>query len=503
MATVPINQAASANFVTPQQPAKTSTGFPSELHALMSLADIPDPGGGPPVVTAEGRASIPGPNAQSNQPDFLPLLESAGLPLQPIGGSPLGGTPTKGAKSTSPDPTLIALSGMVGNGILPTTVGMTEPGPAQVGVVSVTTATSGSAPAQAITAQLMPAQAIPAQLVSAEAIPADATLPPLIPNQATPSQATPVQGATAKAAPPLAISSQTAVAPTPTASAAPGTSQVNPTQPPTQREEMVQVIVDAPAVSRASQPLPAIQNAIVSAVATKDTAPTSINVPIAAAATPDGQWQGASGNPTGDQPSNHQTATPDPTAANVASTLPAAGQSAPVASSSPTAAPTLSDPQRLDVVRQVADRIELMAAARPQQGVTIHLQPHGLGDVTIVVKGIGKDIEATFSATNSTVRNALADSRDALTEAVTAKGYNLVGVNIAAHSQSMTGRDRQSSANQQQQSQAFGNPSNGGGPNGGNNLRGRGLPSAVSTATGTENDAEHPLIGVEGVDYRI
>jgi len=439
MATVQINQASKANQVTSQRAAQGSLGFPNELQALMSLADIPDPGGGPPRVTAEGGASNPGPNAQSNQPDFLPLLESAGLPPEPIGASPLGSLPAKGTKITSPDPTLIALAG---GGIAPIVVSPVESAAAKDAVSSVADGASSVAPAQATSVQ---------------------TAPQLMATAATGDSA----------------------------------------QSPTQAEEMLQVIVDAPSGSRGPLPPPAIQNAIVSAVAAKENASVAGEVPITAAGTAEGQSQSSSGSSGGDQPSNQQTATPDPMGASALSALTAPGQSAPVMSSSSVAGPSLLDSQRLDVVRQVADHIELMAAARPQQGVTIHLQPQGLGDVTIVVKGIGKDIEATFSASNPTVRNALADSRDALTQAVTAKGYNLVGVNIAAHSQSMTGRDRQSSPNQQQSSQTFGNSSSGGGPNFSTNSRGGALPSSVLTSTDTEELAELSSIGVEGVDYRI
>ena len=474
MATVPINQAASAIQVTSEQPAQGSPGFPSELQASMSLADIPDPGGGPPLITAEGRASNPGPNALSNQPDFLPLLAGAGLPPQPVGTSPLGGPPSKGAKSASLDLTLLALTGLVGAGIVPTPAGPIETGPAQAGVASVAGGANGA----------IAVQATPTQVATHQVTLVDPTIGPAPTGQVTTAQ---------EASAPATTAHEGAPAP----SVPP---QIDSRQAPAQPAQTLQVVVDAPSVSQASRPLPAIQNAVVSAVVTKATAPTAADVPIAATPTTDDQSGGSSGNTAGDQPSNQQ---PDPTEAGLISTLPGASQATPVTSTTPVAGPALSAPQRFDVVRQVADRIELMAAARPQEGVTIHLQPHGLGDVTIIVKGIGKDIEATFSATNPTVRNALADSRDALTEAVTAKGYNLVGVNITAHSQSMTGRDRQSSSNQQPQSQAFGSPSSSGGPNGSSNSRGGALSSSVSTSTGTEDAAELPSIGVEGVDYRI
>ncbi|MHB8635311.1 MAG: flagellar hook-length control protein FliK [Fimbriimonadaceae bacterium] len=457
MATLPITLAASSSLPPAHAPTLAASAFSGELQSLLNLADIPDPGGGPPAPTAEGGASNQGPNAQSNQPDFLPLLISAGLqpaPTAPGEQVPLG-LPSKGGKDAKSDPSLLALAAIAFNQPTLATIPLAPPIEGQ-----------SSAPT-------MPARA-PATLTESVAAP--------------------------KLAPPTP---ELAPADAPVASAKASTDAQGSPPAPSQAQAVVQVTVNQPLSSDAPRPLPPVRNAVVSAVVAKGAA-SSAKAPadgtVSGAATEGGSSQEFAGNPQGDRTPSQSPSTPDTTTAGAV----AAGAPPSVIQAKPTVVgPALSDPQRLDVVRQLVDRIELMAAARPQQGVTIHLQPHGLGDVTIIVKGLGKDIEATFSATNTSVRNALADSRDALTQAVTAKGYNLVGVNIAAHSQSTSGRDRQPAPNQPQPSQAFGNPSNSGAPNGGGAPRGGLLQAAATTTTGTETDAELPAPADNGVDYRI
>src|SRR5579863_7015304 len=120
MAAVTINLAASVSIPPTSQATQSSPGFPAELHALMGATEIPDPGGGPPTPTAEGGASNPGPNAQSNQPDFLPLLAIAELPVNSIGVPSAPGSGGKSAKSTSPDPSLMALAAVATVPTVPT-----------------------------------------------------------------------------------------------------------------------------------------------------------------------------------------------------------------------------------------------------------------------------------------------------------------------------------------------------------------------------------------------
>jgi flagellar hook-length control protein FliK len=110
--------------------------------------------------------------------------------------------------------------------------------------------------------------------------------------------------------------------------------------------------------------------------------------------------------------------------------------------------PPLTGGQQLDMVKQVANHIETLALTKPGQAVTIQLRPEGLGDVTVVVKSLGTGIEATLTASNESVRTALSDNRDALTQAATVKGFNLVSVHVAGQSSTNSNSGSQSAPKQ-------------------------------------------------------
>lgn len=93
---------------------------------------------------------------------------------------------------------------------------------------------------------------------------------------------------------------------------------------------------------------------------------------------------------------------------------------------------------RVAVVRQVADRIELLAAA-PRDGVTVRLEPRDLGSITMVVKSQGDEVDAHIVASNEGVRAALDGSRVQLREALESRGLNLGTMTVgqeAAHQSS-------------------------------------------------------------------
>lgn len=454
MPTVSIQQATPSSAAATNQSQQAASGFPDELQLLMSVTEPPDPGGGPTAATAEGGASILGPNAQSNQPDLSPLLEATA-------DSAIPNPPAKTAKSASGDPAIAALAALTAP-ILPIQTTLPAlPTPLKVSASAV----SGAGPvATAPTAVADEAHLVPAEPLT------------------TAGQSTAIHA-----------SSQS---PAPDGAAASGSPPSNAQQP-----GDPSVIVTAAPDPAPHRTMPAIQNATVSAVAT-DTATTAVT-----AGSPDlgghAQQQGSS-DPAPQHGSDQESSAQTPSNPSLPPGVAAPGATTAIQAVAPTAAPKLPDGQRLDVVRQVADRIELMTAARPQQGVTIHLQPQGLGDVTIVVKGVGKDIEASLTATNATVRNALSDSRDTLTQAVAAKGFNLVGVNIAGHSQSMAGRDRQAPNNQQQSpSQSFGNSSNGGGSTQTGSQRPSNALSTLTLTHGPDSDVDVLASVEDGVDYRI
>ena len=99
--------------------------------------------------------------------------------------------------------------------------------------------------------------------------------------------------------------------------------------------------------------------------------------------------------------------------------------------------PPLSNEHRNLMFRQVSDRMELLAASRPREAVTIHLQPQDLGDVTVIIKNVGAKMSAELFATNDGVRDALKQDSSKLAEQLQSKGVAIthVAVNQSAQSQ--------------------------------------------------------------------
>ena len=107
----------------------------------------------------------------------------------------------------------------------------------------------------------------------------------------------------------------------------------------------------------------------------------------------------------------------------------------------PDGAPVRGSVDRVAVVRQVADRIELLAAA-PRDGVTVRLEPRDLGSITLVVKSHGDEVEAHILASNEAVRGALEGSRTQLRDALEARGLNLGAMTVGQEaSRGQTERD--------------------------------------------------------------
>ncbi|MBS1717940.1 MAG: flagellar hook-length control protein FliK [Armatimonadetes bacterium] len=141
----------------------------------------------------------------------------------------------------------------------------------------------------------------------------------------------------------------------------------------------------------------------------------------------------------------------------------------------------LSQAQNLQVVRQVSDRIELLAAAKPRGAVTVHLAPADLGTVTLEIKSVGNLVDAKISASHDHVRNALEQSKQALAQNLQQKGYQLQSVSVGAETSSSTYSDR-SGGNQPQASK-----------NGSNHSNGRGTSLIESeVSTGIQVDSKQP-----------
>ncbi|GEM_PF-4389261 len=127
--------------------------------------------------------------------------------------------------------------------------------------------------------------------------------------------------------------------------------------------------------------------------------------------------------PSGESPkdANPESVVPQPTESGVRETA-------------ATARPELgSDRPAVDrhlVVRQVADRIENMVAARPRDGVTIHMEPHELGTVTLVVKGLASALDVQVTASDERVRQSLDASRPELAQALAPRGIGLREIRV-------------------------------------------------------------------------
>lgn len=93
--------------------------------------------------------------------------------------------------------------------------------------------------------------------------------------------------------------------------------------------------------------------------------------------------------------------------------------------------PKLTDAQVKNVIGQVVDRAEALAASRPRNGVTIHLRPQELGTITLFVKRNGtSEVEAQMYASNEQVREALESNRGALLHNFEAKGISVASVTV-------------------------------------------------------------------------
>ncbi|MCO5295277.1 MAG: flagellar hook-length control protein FliK [Fimbriimonadaceae bacterium] len=101
------------------------------------------------------------------------------------------------------------------------------------------------------------------------------------------------------------------------------------------------------------------------------------------------------------------------------------------------ARPAANDPapiDRVSVVRQIADRLELLTAARPREGVTIRLNPIELGSITLTVRQRGGEVETNVLASHDAVRAALEQSRPQLQHALETRGLNLGSLEVGSQS---------------------------------------------------------------------
>ncbi len=531
-----------------------SSTFPDEMQSQMSRNDRPDPGGGPPARTANGGATKLGPNAQSNQPDLSsPSTKATQTPVavpaetgaqaadqastnvatavvsalaDTVGDSTEPNSPTpQAAKLSKPaqvDPTLIAM--LVSNPSVATVAPSVSAVATQGSGVTATVSAPPVAKLQAsqvavsladVTMPAPKADSLPTETPSSSNPTTHSKAAISQPTQAN-SASTPAAGSSVSG--PKTVSSLT-VSTAPATPAAPV--QVPSTDSPlipnpittAQRPNTTEaqaaaeatttaVVVDRAAIQATPRSLSVIPNAAVANSANGDNSTPTISDAVAVTMPQaNASGQDSFGPPSGGHNSQSGQPTPDLTTAGASGV---ASTPAQVSATTPTQPTALPDSQRLDVVKQAADHIEMAAAARAPQGVTVHLSPQGMGDLTVVVKGVGKDIEATISASNVAVRNALSDSKDTLNEAITAKGFNLVGVSVTTHSQSTNSQNRQPSQNPQSP-QDLARQTGGGNANSNSSQRGASSLSSGGLNTKVAAERETTLVSAakDGVDYLI
>lgn len=86
---------------------------------------------------------------------------------------------------------------------------------------------------------------------------------------------------------------------------------------------------------------------------------------------------------------------------------------------------------RVSLVRQVADKLQALAASRSKEGVIVQLAPKALGTITLTVKSQGSSVDANISATDDQVRKAIELSRPDLAQAMQSRGYHLISVTVS------------------------------------------------------------------------
>lgn len=108
----------------------------------------------------------------------------------------------------------------------------------------------------------------------------------------------------------------------------------------------------------------------------------------------------------------------------------------PLRAEGPVKAEGVKPETRLDthnVIRELANRIELMAAAKSPQGVLVHLSPPDLGSITLLVKPeSGGGVSAEMGASNDQVRKALQGSQQTLTRQLELRGVIVANVSVSA-----------------------------------------------------------------------
>lgn len=128
------------------------------------------------------------------------------------------------------------------------------------------------------------------------------------------------------------------------------------------------------------------------------------------------------------------------------------------------------------VVKQMTERIQLLAASRNGEAVMVQISPKDLGSITMTVNAIGKNISTLIAADNATVRHELNNNRSEIELALVQKGYGVASVSVTA-------QPTNSSANPQPTGQQLNqNLSQQGGSQGQNSGHSRQSPTATPSS---------------------
>ncbi len=90
----------------------------------------------------------------------------------------------------------------------------------------------------------------------------------------------------------------------------------------------------------------------------------------------------------------------------------------------------ITEPQAQEVRQRVIDQVQELAAMRGRNTVTVRLNPEDLGSLTLTVLNAGENVEAKVTASNESVRHALATHRSDLVQSIESRGLSLSNFSV-------------------------------------------------------------------------
>ena len=112
------------------------------------------------------------------------------------------------------------------------------------------------------------------------------------------------------------------------------------------------------------------------------------------------------------------------------------------------------------IARQLADKIELMAASRPKNGVVVMLEPAHLGAITMVLKGDKSDLQAQVYSENDRVREAIRQAHPSLVQHLGQRGVTLTSLAVSTDNSTSASLSSSNAWKQPNQERTPNQPSN-------------------------------------------